>query len=45
MVDLGSSAVTNLGAWTSKKDTWQLCSVRVQLANGQKTSDEVNMDW
>lgn len=47
-VDLDSSAVTNIGAWTSKNvmyGQWRLCAVYVQLANGQRTSDDVNNDW
>lgn len=45
IVDLDSAAVTEMGAWTSKQEGWQLCSVYVKLANGKKTSSNFNGDW
>lgn len=45
IVDLDSAVVTNMGAFTSKAESWRLCAVYVQLANGQRTSGDLNGDW
>ena len=44
-VDLDSSQLKTMEAWTSDIEDDRLCDVRIALANGQESSFPYGSDW